>query len=193
MLAVAARQWWVLVLQGVLGIVFGILAIAFPGIALVTLAYIFAAWAIVSGVSQLIEGYRVAEARGRSWPFAVGGVVSIVAGILAAFLPGVTALALVILLGAWLAVLGVTEVYTAWRIRREVTGEWLLALIGILRLAIGVVILAMPLVGAVITVAFVATWSIIVGVTAIVLGLRLRQFREDRAGTTGPQTTTSGA
>ena len=144
-------------------------------------------------MSQLIQGYRVAEARGRSWPFAVGGVVSIVAGIIAAFVPGITALALVILLGAWLAVLGVTEIYTAWRIRREVTGEWLLALLGVFRLAIGAIILVMPLLGAVITVAFVATWSIIMGVTAIALGWRLRQFRDDRAGTTGPQATASGA
>ena len=70
MLADAARQWWVLVLQGVLGILFGILAIAFPDITLVTLAYLFAGWAIVAGTAQILEGWRVAEARGRSWPFA---------------------------------------------------------------------------------------------------------------------------
>jgi uncharacterized membrane protein HdeD (DUF308 family) len=68
MLAAAARLWWVLVLQGILGIAFGVLAILFPGLALVTLAYIFAIWAIVSGLSHLGEGMRVAEARGRSWP-----------------------------------------------------------------------------------------------------------------------------
>ena len=177
MLAVAARQWWVLVLQGILGILFGVLAIAFPDIALVTLAYLFAAWAIVAGVSQLAEGWRVAEARGRSWPFALMGVVSILAGIFAALIPGITILGLVLLLGSWLVIQGVMEVYTAWRIRREVTGEWLIALGGIARIVIGGIVLFMPVIGAVLTVALVATWSIIAGVAALLLGFRLRQFR----------------
>ena len=192
MLAVAARQWWVLVLQGILGILFGVLAILFPGIALVTLAYLFAAWAIVSGVSQLVEGYRVAEARGRSWPFAVMGVVSIAAGILAALIPGITVLGLVLLLGSWLVILGALMVYTAWRIRREVTGEWILALAGIAQLIVGVIVLFMPVIGMVLTVALVATWSIIGGITALMLGFRLRQFREGATGS-GQATTTAGA
>lgn len=192
MLAVAARQWWVLVLQGILGIVFGVLAILFPDIALVTLAYLFAAWAIVSGASQLVEGYRVAEARGRSWPFAVMGVVSIVAGILAALIPGITVLGLVLLLGSWLVILGALMVYTAWRIRREVTGEWVLALAGIAQLIVGVIVLFMPVIGMVLTVALVATWSIIGGITALMLGLRLRQFREGATGS-GQTTTPAGA
>ena len=178
MLAVAARQWWVLVLQGVIGILFGVLAIVFPDIALVTLAYLFAAWAIVAGISQIAEGWRVAEARGRSWPFALMGIVSIVAGLLAAIVPGITILGLVLLLGAWLVIQGVMEVYTAWQIRREVTGEWLLALGGIARIVVGVIVLFMPVIGAVVTVALVATWSIIGGITALLLGLRLRQFRK---------------
>ena len=142
MLAAASRLWWVLVLQGVLGITFGILAIIFPGLALVTLAYIFAIWAIVSGLSHLGEGMRVAEARGRSWPFAVIGVISLLAGVLALIVPGITVLGLVLLLGAWLVTQGAMEVYTAYRIRREVTGEWILALVGVVRTLIGLVILA---------------------------------------------------
>jgi uncharacterized membrane protein HdeD (DUF308 family) len=123
MVAVAARQWWVLALQGILGIVFGVLAIALPDVALVTIAYLFGAWAIIAGVTQLAQGWRVAEARGRSWPFAVSGAVSLVAGVLALLIPGITILGLVLLLGSWLLIQGVMEVYTAWRIRAEVTGE----------------------------------------------------------------------
>ena len=137
MLTVAARHWWVLLLQGVLGIVFGVIAILVPGIALLTLAYVFAAWALITGVGYLAEGYRVAEHRGRSWPFAVMGVLGVVAGIVAALIPGPTILTLVLLLGAFLVTQGVMELYTAFRIRREVTGEWILALIGILRIVAG--------------------------------------------------------
>lgn len=185
MLAVAARQWWVLVLQGVLGVLFGVLAILFPDIALVTLVYLFAAWAIIAGVAQLAVGWRVAEARGRSWPFAVMGVVSIVAGLIAAFLPGPTILVLVLLLGAWILVQGVLEVYTAWRIRNEVTGEWILALIGVAQIVVGAIILYMPVVGAVLTVALVAATSILGGIAVLLLGLRLRSLQERIGG--GPQ------
>jgi len=176
MLATAARQWWVLILQGILGIVVGILAIVVPDLALATIALLFAAWAIVSGVSQLATGWRVAEARGRSWPFLLTGAVSLIAGVLALVNPGITILYLVLLLGAWILISGGMEVYTAWKIREEVTGEWMLALIGIVRIVVGVIILAMPIVGAILTAALFATWAILSGIAALALGWRLRQF-----------------
>lgn len=183
MLSVAARQWWVLVLQGFLGVVFGVLAILLPGITLLTIAYLFAAWAIVSGVSHVAEGARVAEHRGRSWPFALAGVFSIVVGLLAALLPGPTIAGLITFLGAWLVVQGAMEVYAAWRIRNEVTGEWLLALAGILRGLLGLVILALPVVGIVVSVVLIAYFAIVAGLAAIGLGLRLRRMRDFGAGT----------
>lgn len=185
-LAVAARQWWVLVLQGILGVVFAILAILFPGIALTTLAFVFAAWAIVTGVAHIVEGWRVAEHRGRSWPFAVMGVLGIVAGVLAALVPGITILGLILLLGWWLVLQGVMEVYTAWRIRQEVTGEWLLALIGVLRTIAGVVILVMPIVGAILTVTLMAVWAFLGGLAALSLGWRLRRLEGGRRMAGGP-------
>jgi uncharacterized membrane protein HdeD (DUF308 family) len=176
MLAVAARQWWVLVLQGVLGIAIGLLAIVYPDLALATIALLFAAWAIVSGATQLAAGWRVAEARGRSWPFLVSGAASVIAGVLALLYPSITILYLILLLGAWILVSGMMEVYTAWRIRNEITGEWILALIGALRVLAGIIILAMPYVGAILTAALFATWAIVSGAGALFLGWRLRQF-----------------
>ena len=185
MLAVAARQWWVLLLQGVLGIAVGIFAIVSPGLALATIALLFGAWAIVSGASQLAAGWRVAEARGRSWPFLLSGAVSVIAGILAVIYPGVTVLYLILLLGAWILISGMMEVYTAWRIRNEVTGEWILALGGAIRVVVGIIILAMPYVGAILTAALFATWAILSGAAALFLGWRLRQFAGGRASAMG--------
>src|SRR5262245_49800537 len=176
MLAVAARQWWVLVLQGVLGVIVGILAIVYPDLALGTVALLFAFWAIVSGVSQLTAGWRVAEARGRSWPFLVSGAAAVIAGVLALIFPAPAILYLVLLLGAWFLVSGAMEVYSAWQIRNEITNEWVLALIGILRLAAGVIVLAMPIIGAILTAALFATWAILGGIAALAMGWRLRQF-----------------
>jgi uncharacterized membrane protein HdeD (DUF308 family) len=109
MLATAARQWWVLVLQGVLAIVFGVFALLNPGITIVSLALLFGAWALISGVSEIVEGWRVAEHRGRSWPFALSGIVSIVAGVIAIVLPPAAIGGLLLLLAAWLIVSGISE------------------------------------------------------------------------------------
>jgi uncharacterized membrane protein HdeD (DUF308 family) len=154
----------------------GSVAIVAPDLALATIALLFAAWALISGVSQLATGWRVAEHRGKSWPFLLTGAVSVVTGILALLYPGITILYLVLLLGAWILISGVMEVYTAWRIRNEVTGEWVLALLGILRIAAGAIIVAMPIVGALLTAGLFAAWAIIGGIAALALGLRLRQF-----------------
>jgi uncharacterized membrane protein HdeD (DUF308 family) len=182
MLASAARQWWVLVVQGVLGIAFGILALLLPGITLLTVAYLFAAWALISGVSTIGQGWRVAEHRGRSWPFALSGAVSIVAGLLAALVPGWTVAGLILLLGSWLVVAGVMEAYAAWEIRREISNEWILAAAGIVRAIVGLVILAMPIVGAVLSVAFIGSSAILAGIVAIALGLRLRTVSDSLPG-----------
>src|SRR5262249_25246259 len=166
MLTAATRHWWVFIVQGILGILFGVLALIYPGIALLTFAYLFAAWAIVSGVTQIFEGWRVAEQRGRSWPFALMGVVSIAAGLIAAFLPGITIISLAIILGAWLVVFGVIQVYTAWHIRKEISDEWVLALVGVLTVILGLGILAFPVFGAVLGITFVAVSAIVGGVMA---------------------------
>jgi len=175
MLATAARQWWVLILQGVLGVAVGILAIIYPDLALGTIALLFAFWAIVSGASQLSAGWRVAEMRGKSWPFLVSGAASVIAGVLAVLYPGVTILYLILLLGAWILISGLMEVYTAWRIRADITNEWVLALIGALRVLAGIIILAQPYLGAILTAALFATWAILSGIGALALGWRLRQ------------------
>jgi uncharacterized membrane protein HdeD (DUF308 family) len=185
MLATAAKQWWVLLLQGILGIAFGVLAILNPAITLVTLALVFGAWALISGVSQLAEGWRVAEHRGRSWPFALSGIVSIVAGVLAIVFPPAAISGLLLFLGAWLVVSGLMEAYAAYQIRREIDNEWILALAGIARAVLGIVILVAPIVGAVLTVTAIAWFAILGGLMAIGLGLRLRRLHGTMSGMRG--------
>ena len=182
MLATAARQWWVLVLQGILGIAFGVVALLNPGITLVTLALLFGAWALISGISSLAQGWRVAEHRGRSWPFAVSGIVSILAGILAILLPPAAIGGLILFLGAWLVVSGVMEAYAAYEIRREIDNEWMLAFVGILRAALGALILVAPIVGAILVVTTVGWVAIVSGLFAIGLGWRLRRLHESAGG-----------
>ena len=73
----------------------------------------------------------------------------------------------------------------AWQIRNQVTGEWILALAGAIRFIVGLIILAMPIVGAILSAAVFALWAILSGAAALFLGWRLRQFSGGRAAATG--------
>jgi uncharacterized membrane protein HdeD (DUF308 family) len=185
MLAASTRQWWAFVLQGILGIVFGILVIAFPGAAVVTFVALFAAWAIISGIGAVAQGVREVKHRGNSWPYLLTGVVAIAAGILAVFVPASTLLALVVFVGAWQLVTGLTEIYVAYRIRREIENEWLIAATGLLRAILGLVFLFMPGLGLVVSLIVIAANAIAFGFLAIVLGLRLRMLRDHPANAAG--------
>jgi uncharacterized membrane protein HdeD (DUF308 family) len=184
-LAASIRQWWAFVLQGVLGIVFGVLVLLFPDAALTTLVALFAAWAIISGIGALAQGFREAQHRGNSWPYFLTGVVAIAAGVLAIVAPAGTLLGLIVFVGAWQLVTGLTEIYVAYRIRREVDNEWLIAASGVLRAILGLAFLLMPGLGAVVTLVVIAANAFAFGILAIVTGLRLRTLRDRVAGSAG--------
>jgi len=185
MLAASIRQWWAFVLQGVLGIIFGVLVLLFPGAALTTFVALFAAWAVISGVGALAQGWREAQHRGNSWPYFLIGVVAIAAGVLAVLTPASTLLALIVFVGAWQLVAGLTEIYVAYRIRREIENEWIMAAAGLLRAILGLAFLVMPGLGVVVTLVVVAANAFAFGVLAIATGLRLRTLRDHPASSAG--------
>ena len=185
MLAASIRQWWAFVLQGVLGIIFGVLVLLFPGAALTTFVALFAAWAVISGIGALAQGWREAQHRGNSWPYFLIGVVAIAAGVLAVLTPASTLLALIVFVGAWQLVAGLTEIYVAYRIRREIENEWIMAAAGLLRAILGLAFLVMPGLGVVVTLVVVAANAFAFGVLAIATGLRLRTLRDHPASSAG--------
>ena len=185
MLAASIRQWWAFVLQGILGIVFGILVLLFPDAALATFVALFAAWAVISGVGALAQGFREAQHRGNSWPYFLIGVVATAAGVLAVLVPASTVVALIAFVGAWQLVTGLTEIYVAYRIRREIDNEWLIAAAGLLRAILGLVFLVMPGLGVVVSLVVIAANAFAFGLLAIVTGLRLRTLRDRPSSSAG--------
>ena len=171
---VLARNWWALVLRGVLAIVFGVLAFVNPGLTLSTLILLFGAYSLVDGVFAIIAGLRAAQRHERWWPFALEGLASIVVGILAFVMPLAAAFALLMIASAWSIVTGVLRIAAAIRLRREINGEWLLILNGLLSVAFGIVIVLFPGAGLVTLVWLIGMYAIIFGVILVALGFRLR-------------------
>ena len=130
-----ARSWWMLALEGLVALVFGVLALLWPGLTLLWLVALFAAYAVLSGAAAIYGATRNRAQDKGWWLFLLFGLVSVAAGVLAVFYPGITALALVLLIGANALITGVLEIALAIRLRKSVTNEWLMVLAGVVSVA----------------------------------------------------------
>jgi uncharacterized membrane protein HdeD (DUF308 family) len=170
------RNWWLLLLRGVIGVIFGVVAFFLPGVTILSLVFLWGAYVFADGVFSVwaaISG-RVGENASRWW-LAIAGLAGIAAGIIAWVWPGKTALALLVLIAAWAIATGIMQVWGAIKLRKEIEGEWLLGLSGSLSILLGVVLLLQPAAGAVAVVWWIGAFAILTGIAYIGLALRLRK------------------
>jgi uncharacterized membrane protein HdeD (DUF308 family) len=112
----------------------------------------------------------------------VEGVAGIAAGVIAFLWPGITALVLLYLIAAWAIATGILEIAAAVWLRRELRGEWLLALGGVVSVLFGVFLIVRPGEGAIAVVWLIGLFAIVFGVALIGLGLRLRRLGRGLGG-----------
>jgi len=111
--AETSNRRWLLIAEGVLSILAGIVTLGWPAITARALLFVIAAWAIVTGVVEIAAAFRGERAGGREWLLILSGVVSIIFGILLLVLPVVGILALVWLIGIYAMVYGITMLVLA--------------------------------------------------------------------------------
>ena len=169
-----SRYWWVIALRGAVAILFGVLAFAWPGVTLQALVLLFGAYAVVDGAVAIIVGIKEYGERERWWATLLGGLVSLAAGIVTFMMPGLTALTLLTLIAIWAVMRGIFEIVAAIRLRKEIEGEWLMALSGALSIAFGLYLFAFPGSGAVAVVWWIGAYAVAIGLMLVVLGFRAR-------------------
>ena len=181
-LATLSKWWWAVALRGLAAIVFGVIAIAWPGFTLFWLIIVFGAYAIIDGLIEIYSSIVDRAQNGsRWWVGVLEGIVSLAAGIIAWVWPGLTALALLYLIAAWAVVTGVMEIGIAIEYRRVIRNEWLMVLSGILSIIFGLILFVYPRNGALSMIWVIGIYAIIFGIALIVLGFRLRGLG-DRPG-----------
>lgn len=173
MLSVYSESWWSLVLRGIAAIAFGVLAFIWPHITLAALVFLWGAYALVDGIFAIGAGVRSHGEYSRWWVLLIEGILSVIAGILAFVIPGITALVLLILIAAWAIVTGIFEIVAAIQLRKYIRGEWLLALAGVASLVFGILLFVNPFAGALAVIWLIGVYAIVFGVLLIALGLRL--------------------
>lgn len=167
-------HWWAMALRGAVAILFGIAAFLRPGLALEALILLFGAYALVDGVFAIVGVFGGTRMGTPRWLLFLEGVVSILAGLIAFFLPGLTAIALLYLIAAWAIITGIAEVATAIRLRQEIQGEWALILGGVLSVLFGLILAVLPAVGILSLIWLIGAYAVAFGVLLVIAGFRAR-------------------
>jgi uncharacterized membrane protein HdeD (DUF308 family) len=169
-----ARNWWLLLLRGLAAVIFGVLAIMSPLLAATVLVLFFGAYALVDGVIAIYASLTHREGHDRWWVLLLEGLVGIAAGVLTFTYPRLTAVVLLYFIAAWAVLTGILEIAAAARLRREIEGEWLMVVSGVLSVLFGILVAIFPAISMVAVVWLIAIYAILFGLLLITLGLRVR-------------------
>ncbi len=169
------RSWWVLLLYGLLGVLFGLIAVTRPVAAAAALAWALGVMALAEGLVSLLALFDKQVAISKGW-LAIYAVVSIVFGLLTVFNPVTTAGVLLLFLAAWLIVAGVYRIIFAIRVRKEIEGEWLIALSGVLAIVLGGLYVINPVGGLAVTTIWIGAAAIVYGVLQIIAAFKVRRL-----------------
>ena len=176
------RNWWVLALRGVVALVFAVLVMLWPAITLLVLVALFAAYAIVAGAVAAWGAVKNRDGAKYWWLLLLLGLVSIAGGVIAVFYPGLTALVLVLVMGANALVTGALDLAIAIRLRKVLQRKWLLVLAGLASVAFGILVLLFPGAGALALVWLISFHAAVTGVLFLALAFRLRAKTKGEGG-----------
>src|SRR5437899_4682376 len=171
------RNWWLLALRGLAAVLFGVLAFVWPGATLITLVWLFGAFALVNGILSLVLAAKTPKGYPKVGSLIFGGLLGILAGLLAFVMPGITALGLLILIAAWAIVTGIMELVAAVKLRKIINNEWLLVLAGIASVVFGVILLFQPAAGALALIWLIGAWAFVFGILLMILAFRMRNWK----------------
>lgn len=176
-IASLVKNWWAVALRGAAALIFGIFIALWPDIGLTALVLLFGSFAIVAGVFNVIAAWRRRRGERRWWALLLEGLVSVAVGAVTLIMPELTTLALAYVIAAWGILTGIFEIAAAIMLRRQIRGEWWLALAGVLSVAFGAVLAIWPGVGALALVLWIGAYAIVLGILLIALGFKLRRLR----------------
>jgi uncharacterized membrane protein HdeD (DUF308 family) len=174
MLHTLAANWWALALRGLVAVLFGLLTFLLPSMTLAVLVILFGAYALVDGIFNFIAFLKV---RSHHWALLVEGVLGIIAGVITFAWPAITAIVLLYVIAFWAIFTGIFEIIAGIRLRKVITNEWLLLVMGVLSLLFGVLVLFAPGLGALAIVLWIGAYALVFGVFLLALAFRLRGHR----------------
>lgn len=174
-------NWWALLLRALLAIVIGLIAFMRPAVTLAALITFFGVFAMADGIFAVVAALRGMR-RGDRWGWMLfEGIVGIVAGGIALFNPAIGALALAWLVAGWALATGILEIAAAIKLRKVMTGEWLLLAAGVLSIIFAFIVATRPGVSVLLLVMWIGIFAIIHGFVTMALAFRVRKWSHEHA------------
>jgi uncharacterized membrane protein HdeD (DUF308 family) len=151
-------------LRGLLAVALGAVCVIWPGITIGVVVALFAIYCFADAITQLMRLFRATETAGQRVLMIVLALIDVAAGVTAISYPGITAAVLVIIVGIWAIFAGILELMAAWR--PSASGSGWLAIGGLLTVIAGILLVALPDIGA-------YTLSLVLGIYLLAYGLTL--------------------
>ncbi len=181
------RAGWI-TLSGIVTVIFGLLAFWMPVGAVWAMTILFGAYAFADGVLSIITAVRRRHDQGRAaenfWPLLVRGVLGVFVGVIVLVMPGLAVASLTAFIWAmialWAVATGIMEIMAAVHLRREIKGEWVMLVSGLISLALGlavpVVLIMNPAAGVITMGWMIGFYALLHGILEIILGRALRKM-----------------
>ena len=171
------KMRWALGLNGVLSVAVGVVILVWPGISLYALTILFGAYALATGVVGFFSAFSGAAKDERGW-LIVSSLLGIAVGVIVLVWPNMSALALLYVIGAYAVVLGLIAIYGAFVLPLDGGDSALLGLTGLVSILFGVVMFAKPGDGALVVLALIAAFALVIGITEIVVAIGAKRILE---------------
>ena len=173
-----SKYWWVLVLRGVMAIALGVFAFVWPQQTIAALVLVFGAIAVVDGSLAVVASIAGHQLTPYWWVLLLQGLLGVGVGVLTLFNPAITAVALLVYIAIWAIGMGVLQVVAAVRLRHEISGEWWLAIGGVVGVAFGILLMRNPAEGALAVLWLIGAYALVWGVTLLAGGFDVRRLHK---------------
>lgn len=181
MIRAISKYWWVFTLRGLIAIAFGLAALLWPALTLGVMVLLFGLFALFEGGLTIVTSFGKGDEKG-GWTLLLEGlagllvcVIVLLGASLGSILwPRVAAVMLVYYIAGWAILAGLFRIITAFRIRTEVKGEWVLGLSGLISILVGLILILRPGAGVLAVAWLIGIFAIILGIFLTLLGLKFR-------------------
>jgi uncharacterized membrane protein HdeD (DUF308 family) len=181
-----SKYWWIFAFRGLMAIAFGLAALLWPTPTLATIGLLFALFALFDGVLTIVASLRKGGEKG-GWTFLFEGVAGLLGGVAvllgssigSMLWPGVAAVMVVYYIAGWAILTGIFKTITAFRVRAEIKGEWVLGASGLISILLGLILILRPGAGVLAVAWLIGIFAILLGIFLTILGLKFRGVRHN--------------
>jgi uncharacterized membrane protein HdeD (DUF308 family) len=175
-----SKYWWIIIIRGLYTVSFGAGAIVlWPFIELGLVLLVFGYFILIESIISILAMVMIKHEKHPSWALGLDGVVGLIIGALAIFWPDMPEAALIFFIALWSLVTGVVSMFLAVGLRREIQGEWVFGLGGIVSFLFGLILILRPDEGGLSVAWMISFFLLVFGILLILLGARFRKIRKN--------------